>query len=462
MDAVTPLLVNGDFYQVEDKSNYQHDPGSDLAIKAFAWPCILQAAGLTSLTAGKLGLSRTGRKALSQPAQDVIRNAWDKWVDTKLFDEFERIDVIKGKQSARLSAVADRRNAVNDVLADCPVGRWIAVDEFFRFLCASGENFTMARVEWKLYISMQQYGHFGYEQTHSWDLLQGRYILATLFEYAATLGLIDVAYIPPQLARNDLREHWGTDDYLCLSRYDGLKFFRLNALGAWCLGLTQDYEPEPVVTKKTWRVLPNHDVVSSEQNPDPGDVLFLDRVAERTSQGVWRLDREKILTAAEAGLGIEEISGFLESQSAEPIPDTVSTLLDDLRQRGSSARQGDCPNDRMRRRRDRPVACRGLQAQVALPAGGRPQPGLPRVRSTRRANPPAQAGVCRADGRMREVVERTGRPSVGSWAGSGDPSPAIRALHDWVAHTSPPSAVTVCPTLSPLGRWRPLHDRFTV
>ena len=269
----------------------------------------------------------------------MIRNAWDKWVDTKLFDEFERIDAIKGKQGARLSAVADRRRAVGDVLADCPVGRWIAVDEFFRFLRASGENFIMARVGWKLYISMQQYGHFGYEQTHTWAMLQGRYILATLFEYAATLGLIDVAYIPPQLARNDLREHWGTDDYLCLSRYDGLKFFRLNALGAWCLGLTEDYEPEPVVVKKTWKVLPNHDVVSSEQNPDPGDVLFLDRVAERTSDRVWRLDREKILTAAEAGLGIEEISEFLLYLLLRAvIPDTVSTLLDDLRQRAGRLR----------------------------------------------------------------------------------------------------------------------------
>ncbi len=58
--------------------------------------------------------------------------------------------------------------------------------------------------------------------------------------------------------------------------------------------------------------LPNHDVVSSEQNPDPGDVLFLDRVAERTSDRVWRLDREKILAAAEDGLGIDYISEFLE------------------------------------------------------------------------------------------------------------------------------------------------------
>jgi hypothetical protein len=333
VDTIAPLLVDGDFYQADDKSDYSHDPGSDLAIKAFAWPCILQTAGLTSLTAGKLGLSRAGRKALNQPAQEVLSNAWDKWIDTKLFDEFERIDAIKGKQVARLSAVVDRRTAIADVLVECPVGRWIDVDEFFRFLRASGENFVMARLEWKLYIAEHQYGHFGFEGNHTWAMLQGRYILATLFEYAATLGLIDVAYIPPQEARTDFRRHWGTDEYLCLSRYDGLKFFRLNALGAWCLGLTEDYEPEPSVTKKSWTVLPNHDVVSSEQNPDPGDVLFLDRVAERTSDGVWRLDREKILTAIEGGLGIEEISEFLEAHSAEPIPVTVSTLLADLRTR---------------------------------------------------------------------------------------------------------------------------------
>jgi Helicase conserved C-terminal domain len=338
LEAVAPMLLDGEFYQADDNSKYHHDPGFDLAIKAFAWPCILQAAGLASSAGGKLALSPAGRKAMGRPAHDLIRNAWGKWVKTTVFDEFERIEVIKGKQGARIGGAADRRRSIADVLADCPVSRWIAVDEFFRFLRASGENFQIARVEWKLYISMQEYGHFGHGGNRAWLMLEGRYILAVLFEYAATLGLIDVAYIPPQRARNEFREHWGTDDYECLSRYDGLKFIRLNALGAWCLGLTEDYEPEPIVVKKTWKVLPNHDVVSSEQNPDPGDVLFLERVAEKTSERVWRLDREKILTAAEAGLDIEEIAGFLEVRSDEPIPATVATLLDDLRQRAGLLR----------------------------------------------------------------------------------------------------------------------------
>ena len=41
-----------------------------------------------------------------------------------------------------------------------------------------------------------------------WEILQARYALCVLFEYAATLGLIDVAYVPPADAREDFRRLW--------------------------------------------------------------------------------------------------------------------------------------------------------------------------------------------------------------------------------------------------------------
>ena len=331
VDAIGPFLVDGDFYQEEDRSKESYDPGSDLAIRAYAWPCLIQAAGLVTLSGGKLGLSPAGRKALDKPAHEGIRTAWNKWVGNKLFDEFERIETIKGKQSARLTAVADRRSAISGVLEECPSGQWIAIDEFFRFVIAQDANFTIARNDWKLYIAELQYGSFGFSGNHTWELLQGRFIMAMLFEYAATMGLIDVAYIAPQLARNDFRDRWGSDDYSCLSRYDGLKYFRINALGAWCLGQADHYQPEQIISRKTWRVLPNHDVVSSELNPDPVDVMFLDKVADRSSDLVWRLDRGKILNAVEEGLAVDTITEFLEKHSIEPIPQTVGTLLSDLK-----------------------------------------------------------------------------------------------------------------------------------
>ena len=35
MQAIAPLLVGGDFYNIEDKSEYRDDPGWDLTIRAF-------------------------------------------------------------------------------------------------------------------------------------------------------------------------------------------------------------------------------------------------------------------------------------------------------------------------------------------------------------------------------------------------------------------------------------------
>ena len=66
----------------------------------------------------------------------------------------------------------------------------------------------------------------------AWNALEGRYALCVLFEYAATLGVIDVAYASPRGARDDYRELWGADRYDSLSRYDGLAAIRVNDLGA--------------------------------------------------------------------------------------------------------------------------------------------------------------------------------------------------------------------------------------
>ncbi len=338
VELVAPLLWEGDFYQLEDRSEYKDDPGWDLAMRAFAWPCIVQAAGLGFSSSGRLSLSPAGRKALAQPAQHGIRTAWKKWIGTKLFDEFERVETVKGKQSARPSAASDRRSSISNALAECPIERWIAIDEFFRLLKASGEDFAVARDPWKLYIAEHRYGYFDDRGSDEWKMLQGRFIMAMLFEYAATLGLIDLAYIAPQGARRDYRNHWGADDYECLSRYDGLKYFRINRLGAWCLELAEDYQPEQIVVKRMWKVLANHDVVSTEYNPDLADTLFLDRVADRTSDRVWRLDRDKILAAVEDGLGIDALRDFLEEHCSEPVPANVQTFLADLRDRAGRLR----------------------------------------------------------------------------------------------------------------------------
>ena len=107
MKTIAPLLFEGEFYTAGDGAEDDDDLPVDLTIKAFAWPMLIQGAGLAKSAGPKLQLTPTGRKATTKPAQEVIQQVWDKWQKTTLLDEFNRVDSIKGQQSkGSLSAIA--------------------------------------------------------------------------------------------------------------------------------------------------------------------------------------------------------------------------------------------------------------------------------------------------------------------------------------------------------------------
>jgi hypothetical protein len=196
----------------------------------------------------------------------------------------------------------------------------------------TGLNPRIARSEralWRLYISDPQYGSLGYDGFHNWSLLEGRYTLAVVFEYAATLGLIDVEYTDPVGARDDYRDNWGADDLDCISRYDGLLAVRLNALGGYALGLTDRYRAaDPGAVAGSLTVLPNRDIVATADLA-PADRLLLSAYAEQTSDRVWTLDAATLLAAIDSGRRVEELTRFLSAASRHQIPAAVTAVIAD-------------------------------------------------------------------------------------------------------------------------------------
>ena len=217
----------------------------------------------------------------------------------------------------------------------------------------------------------------------------------------------------PKYGRDDFSDRWGADDFSSFSRYDGLKYIRLNPLGAWCLGVAGEYQPEVATFGGSWRVLPNLEIVSSDARPDAADALFLDRIAERTSEAVWRLDRDKILARIEEGLKLDEIGAFLERHAQGSLPVTIRALLDDLEQRSGrlrdlgTVRMIECTN---------PETARMLLLDPKLktlcePAGNR---GIVfRATWNRKSDPNCENLVmcCRQPDRQRELTSVT-RPTI--------------------------------------------------
>jgi len=365
--------LNGDFYAEQPKKNaWDQEIG---AIKAFAWPLLLQAGGLAQQDGSKLALSRSGLKALSAPPAEVLRGLWNKWLKNTLLDEFSRMDVIKGQKGKGrvMAAIAPRRAVIDQALRHCPVGEWIDVDEFGRFMRAEGMDFEVCLDPWRLYISDAHYGALGYQGFHDWEFLQLRYLLAVLFEYAAPLGMIDVAYIDPDGARNDFRGLWGIDDLRFLSRYDGLAYFRLTELGAYCLGLRDDYTPRRPPSTLRLTILPSLHINVAGGRPSAEETLMLETWATRETETGWRLDRSRAISAVEKGHDIEALRAFLNAGDDQPLPDSIEAFIKTVAQQGgalktvASAVLLECTNAEIARQ----IAEHKETARFCLPAGPR-------------------------------------------------------------------------------------------
>ena len=222
--VIARALADGDYYP-------------DEAIASFAWPLLLLAGGLARLEGPWMRTTARGATVLEDPQPEHLRGLWDRWLLKAPIDELMRVDAIRGQRKPGvLSAPTKRRAAAAAGLGRLPAGEWVAVDRLFDLARKLEPPLAVprtAKAVWDLYVEDAERGSLGYAREDlgelgAWDVLEGRYLLCVAFEYAATLGLVDVAYRGPQDAREDFRGLWGTGDYRYLSRYDGLLAVRRN------------------------------------------------------------------------------------------------------------------------------------------------------------------------------------------------------------------------------------------
>jgi hypothetical protein len=241
---VEDVLVAGDYYD-------SREDGEPIA--AFGWPMLLQAGGLARLAVlargddppkpprrgtadTRLELTPRGEAVLARPCYQALGALWERWLRSVSQDELTRIEAIRSqRKTGTLTPPARRRAAVADGLAALRPGVWVEVDALFAVLRAQAGPLAVTTgplARWRLYLEDPRYGSLGLAGWRAWNVLEGRYALCVLFEYAATLGVVDVAYAAARGARDDHRALPGADGRDCLSRYDGLAAVRVNELGA--------------------------------------------------------------------------------------------------------------------------------------------------------------------------------------------------------------------------------------
>lgn len=346
--ALRQQLGDGDYLEYEEPGKELYER-ADEAIRPLALVMLVQAAKWAAPTTkggSKLALTRQGQELMAAPLEpEHIKEAWQAWLGSNLLDELSRVKGIKGQQGkeTNLTKPSERRDKLLPALKELPAGGWVTTGEFFRYARAGGLLPPIERTaESHLYVGR----YSGYYYEDPWasqgidygEVVQGSYMRAFLWEYAATLGILEISYTWPEDAPPVVDEGYGSgDDYV--SRYDGLLGFRLTGLGAYVLGLAETYTPPqehapsgppPLI------ILPNLDIVVTDaRRISAQDRSFLARFSAQQSQDVYHLSRDLLLDMAEAGSTLEGVKKFLKRHGVEEssYPQTVSIFFSDIEKR---------------------------------------------------------------------------------------------------------------------------------
>ncbi|MTI15462.1 hypothetical protein [Sansalvadorimonas verongulae] len=312
--------VSQDTHEYYEKTSCDEAKGMDLMV-SYGWLRLLENSKFSKCSKTTLLLAEnTGKNSA-----ETVKEIWEQWVTRSSDDEFRRINTIKGqtgKGKRFFSDVKGRRQEIITYLKGCRVGAWYAFEDFSKFMFTTGSKLEITAEPDYLYIYDSSYGEF---YNAPWDLLEARYIRCFLVEYAATLGLIDVVMAPPN-SDNCYYDDFG--DMECLSRYDGLRFFRLTSLGAYALDLSGSYQATEAESTETTLTIQRQGRVVFEQTPTPWEQRFLSLYADNIKENTWKLSRKKISEVIQVGGSIDELRTFLLMRENQPfLPEDCESLL---------------------------------------------------------------------------------------------------------------------------------------
>jgi len=336
IQKILGVLAAGDFAELPDGA------GSKEIIRPIGLVAFASAGGLVKPSRGAassvLGLTDAGRDWLRNLDPELLLAAFERWVASDRFDEIKRIGALRGLNSAhtRLTPPSGRRERITEALSWCPAGVWISVEDLFRAIKIWQLDFDVeVNNAGNLYV-----GAGGYYRDYAWSggdahwrVVKGLYILAVLWEVLATIGALDVLYLPPEDADYEAEVYAFDETYFSL--YDGLSYFRINDLGAYLLGQHEQYAPFTQDRPPFLSI--DEDLVAQVTAADiatQADLMILEAVATPLADHAYRFDLPRLLDALEAERDLADALHHLAEWHAGPLPATLTALFADAQARG--------------------------------------------------------------------------------------------------------------------------------
>lgn len=323
-------LVAGDFRASSDTGTAR------TSIRPVGLDIFVQESTLATRT-GKL--TKAGREYLRSQDPEIMLEAFEQWTNSGRFDELQRITTLRGLNSraTQLTDPSSRRDKVIEALSWCPTGQWIEIGDFYRAVLIWNFDFDVEQTQYSnLYVVSPYYGDLN-STDNSWRIIQGLYINIIIWEFLATIGAVDVAFLADETG--SLIDTGYLPVEAPFSPYDGLTHFRINPWGAYLLGQADQYVPTQPRQADLF-------TIDAKLRIDllapltPNERLQLEVIADCINEQRYQLDQTKLLDAVESGQSLDDLIGFLHSHHrGEMLPDVVRWLDRLRRNRGAFAQR---------------------------------------------------------------------------------------------------------------------------
>lgn len=270
---------------------------------------IMWAANLIQKENKDFVLTERVEDFLAQPLAkkcEILLQAYMVCADIK---EMQRI-----VQSSSLLNFIASRVIVLSHLKGCPVNEWVSPDTFYRGIRRCDPWLLQKPLGFFTYYDSLQEKHIS---GTGWSTIHEFFIDVVLIEYLATLGLVDVMFVP--------RAPY--PDFVRLYR---VQSFRLTPLGAHVLGVQKHKRYEQEGSQTGLVVQPNFELIIPNDETKNFHRFFFDRFAETVSHGVtpvYKLTFKAMARARDQGISVDEIITHLHKYSEQQLPQNVLATL---------------------------------------------------------------------------------------------------------------------------------------
>ena len=308
---INAAMVNKECFLVDDIQEYSN---IEATARVFGTVLLMWAADIVDIESGIMVLGEKATTFLELSLVEKCNYLLKSYLSSDYINELSRIAEID-LQTINRGDFTSCRKLILDYLACCPVGKWISMLELQNMIRRQNRNYLTSQTgEIGVYNNM--YAAY-IKRNDNWQEIEGRYIDVVFYEYLVAMGIVDI------VARL-------TDDYNTYDEVATVRYFRLTELGAYVLGVIEEYSYNDFNEETGFIVQPNFEIIIGKGRSEALYSLFFDRFAEKVTQdmvNIYRLSFKSMVTAIDKGIAIREIIDYLVQHCSHEVPENVMLTL---------------------------------------------------------------------------------------------------------------------------------------